>query len=123
MDPTNPDILYEAVHQRRRHVYTYIGGGAESGVYKSTDGGATWTQLKSGLPSSPMGRVGLAISPADPNYIYAICEAENGQSGTYRSTNKGASFEKRSSYSTSGNYYQELICDPIDVNKVLAIRN
>jgi len=121
MDPTNPDILYEAVHQRRRHVYTYIGGGAESGVYKSTDGGATWTQLKSGLPSSPMGRVGLAISPADPNYIYAICEAENGQSGTYRSTNKGASFEKRSSYSTSGNYYQELICDPIDVNKVFSM--
>ncbi|MBK9190867.1 MAG: glycosyl hydrolase [Crocinitomicaceae bacterium] len=121
MDPSNPDVLYEAVHQRRRHVYTYIGGGAESGVFKSTDGGTTWIQLKSGLPSSNLGRVGLAVSPADPNYIYAIIEAENGQSGTYRSTNKGASFEKRSSYSTSGNYYQELICDPVDVNKVFSM--
>lgn len=121
MDPKNPDVLYESVHQRRRHVYTYIGGGAESGVYKSTDGGATWFQLKSGLPSSNMGRVGLAVSPADPNYVYAICEAENGQHGFYRSTNKGASFEKRSSYETSGNYYQEIICDPVDVNKVFSM--
>lgn len=121
MDPTNPDILYEAVHQRRRHVYTYIGGGAESGVYKTTDGGATWTELTNGLPSSNMGRVGLAVSPADPNYVYAICEAENGQQGFYRSTNRGASFEKRSSYETSGNYYQEIICDPLDVNKVFSM--
>lgn len=121
MDPTNPDVLYEAVHQRRRHVYTYIGGGPESGIFKSTDGGNTWTELTSGLPSSDMGRVGLAISPADANYVYAIIEAENGQSGFYRSTNKGASFEKRSGYNTSGNYYQEIICDPYDVNKVFSM--
>lgn len=121
MDPTNPDVLYEAVHQRRRHVYTYIGGGAESGVYKSTDGGTTWTQLKSGLPTSNLGRVGLAISPANSNYVYAICEAENGQQGFFRSTNKGASFEKRSAYETSGNYYQEIICDPLDVDKVFSM--
>ena len=121
MDPTNPDVLYEAVHQRRRHVFTYIGGGPESGVFKSTDGGATWNQLKSGLPSSNMGRVGLAISPANANYVYAICEAENGQHGFYRSTNKGASFEKRSGYETSGNYYQEIICDPLDPNKIFSM--
>ena len=121
MDPTNPDVLYEAVHQRRRHVYTYIGGGAESGVFKTTDGGATWTQLKSGLPSSGMGRVGLAVSPVNANYVYAICEAENGQHGFYRSTNKGATFEKRSSFETSGNYYQEIICDPKDVDKVFSM--
>ncbi|MBI3133367.1 MAG: glycosyl hydrolase [Bacteroidetes bacterium] len=121
MDPKNPDILYESVHQRRRHVFTYIGGGDESGVFKTTDGGTTWTQLKNGLPSSNLGRVGLAVSPADPNYVYAICEAENGQQGFYRSTNKGASFEKRSAYETSGNYYQEIICDPYDVNKVFSM--
>jgi photosystem II stability/assembly factor-like uncharacterized protein len=121
MDPTNPDVLYEAVHQRRRHVYTYIGGGPESGVFKTTDGGTTWTQLKTGLPSSNLGRVGLAISPANSNYVYAICEAENGQQGFYRSTNKGASFEKRSSFETSGNYYQEIICDPYDVDKVFSM--
>jgi len=121
MDPTNPDVLYEAVHQRRRHVYTYIGGGVESGVFKSTDAGATWTQLKSGLPTSNLGRVGLAVSPANSNYVYAICEAENGQQGFFRSTNKGASFEKRSAYETSGNYYQEIICDPLDVDKVFSM--
>ncbi len=119
MDPSNPDILYEAVHQRRRHVFTYIGGGKESGIYKSVDAGKTWTQLKSGLPSN-MGRTGLAVSPVDPNYVYAIIEAEEGQ-GFYRSTNKGSKWEKRSSYKTSGNYYQEIVCDPKDVNKVFSL--
>jgi photosystem II stability/assembly factor-like uncharacterized protein len=121
MDPTNPDVLYESVHQRRRHVFTYIGGGPESGVFKTTDGGVTWKELTNGLPSTNMGRVGLAISPANSNYVYAICEAENGQQGFYRSTNKGASFEKRSSYETSGNYYQEIICDPYDADKVFSM--
>lgn len=121
MDPKNPDILYESVHQRRRHVFTYVGGGPESGVFKSTDGGATWVELTNGLPSSNLGRVGLAVSPANPDYVYAICEAENGQQGFYRSTNKGASFEKRSSFETSGNYYQEIVCDPYDVDKVFSM--
>lgn len=108
MDPSNPDIMYAAFHQRRRHVFTYIGGGKESAVFKTTDGGKTWKELKGGLPSGKMGRVGLAISPADPNYVYAIVEAEGESYGFYRSTNKGASWEKRSSYKTSGNYYQEI---------------
>ena len=105
MDPSNPDILYEAVHQRRRHVFTYIGGGEESAVYKTTDAGKTWNECKSGLPSGKMGRIGLAISPVDPNYVYAIVEAEGDAHGFFRSTNKGATWEKRSSYKTSGNYY------------------
>ena len=71
MDPTNPDILYQAAHQRRRHVFTYIGGGAESAIYKTTDGGKTWNESKSGLPSGKMGRIGLAVSPADANVVYA----------------------------------------------------
>ncbi|MEQ8908936.1 MAG: glycosyl hydrolase [Vicingaceae bacterium] len=121
MDPTNPDILYESVHQRRRHVYTYIGGGPESAVYKTTDGGKTWEELKSGLPSGKMGRVGLAVSPADANVVYAIVEAEADKGGFFRSTNQGASWEKRSKYSTSGNYYQEIICDPYDEDKVFSM--
>ena len=121
MDPTNPDVLYAAAHQRRRHVFTYIGGGEESGIHKSTDGGKTWKELKSGLPAGKMGRVGLAVSPVDHNYVYAIIEAEDKKGGFFRSTNQGASWEKRSSRVTSGNYYQEIICDPFDVDKVFSM--
>ncbi|MFT5820876.1 MAG: photosystem II stability/assembly factor-like uncharacterized protein [Crocinitomix sp.] len=121
MDPSNPDILYAAFHQRRRHVFTYVGGGEESAVFKSEDAGKTWIELTSGLPSGKMGRVGLAISPADPNYVYAIVEAQKGGHGFYRSTNKGASWEKRGSYKTSGNYYQEIYCDPINKDKIFSL--
>jgi len=121
MDPTNPDILYEAVHQRRRHVFTYIGGGPESAIYKTTDGGKTWVESNSGLPKEKMGRIGLAISPADANVVYAIVEAEGDKSGFFRSTNKGAAWEKRSKHTTSGNYYQEIFCDPQDVDKVFSM--
>ncbi|MCH2234862.1 MAG: glycosyl hydrolase [Crocinitomicaceae bacterium] len=121
MDPSNPDILYVAMHQRRRHVFTYIGGGEESGVFKTEDGGKTWYEIEKGLPSGKMGRVGLAVSPADPNYMYAIVEAEDGSGGFYRSINKGENWTKRSGYSTSGNYYQEIICDPVDRDKVFSM--
>lgn len=121
MDPTNPDILYESVHQRRRHVFTYIGGGPESGVFKTIDGGKTWKKSNSGLPEEKMGRVGLAVSPADPNVVYAIVEAEADKFGFFRSTNKGATWEKRSKYKSSGNYYQEIYCDPHDVDKVFSM--
>ncbi len=121
MDPVNSDILYAAAHQRRRHVFTYIGGGEESGIHKSTDGGKTWTELKSGLPVKKMGRIGLAVSSVDHNYVYAIIEAEEKKGGFFRSTNQGASWEKRSNRVTSGNYYQEIICDPFDVDKVYSM--
>lgn len=121
MDPVNPDVLYEAVHQRRRHVFTYVGGGEESSVYKTTDGGKTWEEITSGLPKGKMGRVGLAISPVDPNYIYAIVEAEDDKHGFFRSVNKGLKWEKRSGYKTSGNYYQEIVCDPVDRDKVFSM--
>ena len=121
IDPTNPDILYAAAHQRRRHEWTYIGGGPESALYKSTDGGATWREVKSGLPSGDMGRIGLAVSASDANYVYAIVEGRYGKGGVYRSVNKGESWSKQSDFSTSGNYYQEIFCDPLDKNKVFAM--
>jgi hypothetical protein len=83
LDPSNPDILYAAAYQRRRHVFTLIDGGPESAIYKSTDAGATWNKLKSGLPSVDMGRIGLAVSPADANVVYATVEAADGKGGIF----------------------------------------
>ncbi|WP_291726347.1 VPS10 domain-containing protein [Bernardetia sp.] len=123
IDPRNPEVLYASTFQRRRHVFTYIGGGAGSGLHKSEDGGKTWTKIQKGLPNVMLGRIGLAISPANPEYIYAIVEAAEDKGGFFISTNRGASWEKRNSYSTSGNYYQEIFADPVEADKVYVMNN
>ncbi len=114
-------VLYATAHQRRRHVFTHIGGGPESGIYKSQDAGKNWKKIDRGLPGDDKGRIALAISPADPEYIYAIVEAKTGQGGFYRSLDRGAFWEKRSGYHSSGNYYQEIICDPQDRERVYSM--
>lgn len=122
MDPRNPDVLYASSYQRERHVYTLIDGGPESAIYKSTDAGETWEKLKNGLPTVDMGRIGLAISPVNPDVVYAIIEAADNKGGVYRSTDRGASWDKRSDYmTTSPQYYNELVCDPKDVDRVYAM--
>lgn len=121
MDPRNPDVLYATAHQRRRRQWTYLGGGPESGIYKSTDAGVSWEKINRGLPGGDKGRIGMAISPADPEVIYAIVEAKRGQGGFYKSTNRGATWEKQSSHTTSGNYYQEIVADPVDVDRVYSL--
>ena len=113
IDPRNPDILYAAAFQRARHVFTYLGGGPGSTIYKSTDGGETWHKSAKGLPGGDLGRIGLTVS-ADPDIIYAIVEATNGKSGLYRTVNGGANWTKQGGHVTSGNYYQEIIADPVD---------
>ncbi len=122
MDPRNPNVLYASSYQRERHVYTLIDGGPGSAIYKSTDAGKTWEKLKQGLPTVDMGRIGLAISPVNPDVIYAIIEAADSKGGVFRSTDRGASWEKRSDYmTTSPQYYNELVCDPKDVDRVYAM--
>ncbi|MGV6832220.1 MAG: WD40/YVTN/BNR-like repeat-containing protein [bacterium] len=121
MDPRDPNVLYASTLQRRRHVFTYVGGGPGSAMHKSVDGGKTWTKINKGLPGVELGRIGLAISPANPEIIYAIVEAANGKGGFFASTNRGASWEKRSSHVTSGNYYQEIIADPVDEHTVYSM--
>ncbi len=118
IDPRNSNILYATSHQRRRQLYGYVNGGPESFLFKSVDAGTTWDTLKTGLPDGDKGRIGLAISPVNPDYIYAIIEAGPKKGGVFRSVNRGATFEKMCDNTTSGNYYQELFCDPKDVNKV-----
>lgn len=118
MDPRNPDVMYAATFQRRRHVWTYLGGGPSSGIHKTTDGGKTWTEVNTGLPGVDKGRIGMAIAPSNPEIIYAIVEAAQGKGGFYRSTNRGASWHKQGGYNTSGNYYQEIVVDPLNENVV-----
>lgn len=119
MDPENPDVLIVATWQRARRQWSLIAGGPGSSVYRSVDGGETWARSK-GLPGGDIGRVGLAISPADPNVVYMIAESTEG-GGFYRSTNNGINFQKMSDRTTSSNYYQELFADPVDVDRVYSV--
>jgi len=122
MDPRNPDVLYVSSYQRRRHVWTLIDGGPESAIYKSTDAGATWRKITEGLPEVDMGKIGLTVSPADPDVIYAIIEAQRDKGGTFRSTDRGESWSKRSDYvSGSPQYYNELVADPKDPDRVYSM--
>ena len=118
IDPSNPDILYASAYQRRRHVFTLIDGGPESAIYKSTDAGATWNKLKSGLPTVEMGRIGLAVSPADPNVVYAAVEAADGKGGIFRSEDKGANWERRNEFDAGAMYYARIVPDPKNVDRI-----
>ncbi len=122
MDPRDPDVMYAASYQRRRRVWTLINGGPESALYKTTDGGANWKKLTSGIPSVDLGRIGLAISPANPDVIYAIIEAAMDKGGFFRSTDRGASWHKQSGMvARSPQYYQEIVADPEDVDRVYSL--
>jgi photosystem II stability/assembly factor-like uncharacterized protein len=118
MDPTDPDVLYASAWQRERKFWTLIDGGPESAIYMSTDAGKTWTKLTSGLPSVDMGRIGLAISPADHNVIYAEIEAADGRGGIFRSTDRGATWERQSPFNAQGMYYGVLEPDPKNVDRL-----
>jgi len=122
LGPSNPDTLYAASYQRRRHVYTLINGGPESAIYKSTDAGATWTKLTKGLPKEHMGRIGLAIPRQSPKTVYAIIEAARKSGGFFRSQDGGGNFEKMSPYSGGGaQYYAEIFVDPNDAERIYAM--
>jgi len=94
MDPKNPDVLYAAAYQRRRAVGQLIGGGPESGLYKSTNAGQTWTKLTRGLPAVEIGRIGLAANWRNPRTLYALVTAQAGQGGFFRSDDAGATWTR-----------------------------
>jgi len=120
-DPTRPDTLYAATHQRFRNVAALINGGPESGIHKSVDGGKTWRQLTAGLPEEDMGKIGLAISPQDPDVIYATIELAHRKGGFHRSSNGGESWTKQNDYISGGtgpHYYQEIFASPHAFDRV-----
>jgi len=114
-DPGNADVLYAATHQRHRTVWALVNGGPETGVFKSTDKGRTWTELKSGIPGEDKGKIALAVSPQRAQVLYASIELAEGKGGFWRSENGGESWTKMSDYVSGGtgpHYYQEIYCDP-----------
>ena len=121
MDPRNPDLIYAATWQRHRTVAAYMGGGPGTAIYRSTDGGNTWSKLTKGLPNSNMGKIGLAISPQQPDVLYAAIELNRRTGGIYKSTDKGSSWIKQSnavSGATGPHYYQELYASPHQYDRI-----
>jgi photosystem II stability/assembly factor-like uncharacterized protein len=121
-DPRDPDVLYAASYQRRRHVWTLINGGPESGMYKSTDAGASWRKINKGLPSGDKGRIGITVSPINPDVLYAIVEATADKGGFFRSADGGETWSKQSSYvSGSPQYYNEIYADPHKFDRIYSL--
>ncbi len=119
LDPRNPDVLFASTHQRFRNVAVLMNGGPESGIHKSTDGGKTWRELTSGIPKEDKGKIGLAISPVNPDVVYATIELAQRAGGLWRSTDSGETWEKRSDETYSGtgpHYYQEIFASPHNVD-------
>jgi len=126
IDPRNPDKLYAATWSRQRTVAAYVGTGPGSGIHTSDDGGETWTELKTGLPTTNMGKIGMAISPINPDIVYATIEIDNRKGGFYRSENRGASWKKMSDEvggGTGPHYYQEIFADQHQLDRVYIASN
>src|SRR4051812_33665704 len=133
MDPSNPEVLYAASYQRVRGAYFLNSGGKGSALWKTTDGGASWTKISgAGWPTTKLGRIGIAISRSSPNTIYTMVEADTNpnpkpaagakaqatQSGLYRSQNAGATWERTNDQNTRPFYYSQVRVDPKNPNRV-----
>ncbi len=115
IDPRNPDRIYAATWERHRTVANYMGGGQKTAVYRSEDGGETWKKIMKGINSNKNGKIGIAVSPVNPDVIYAAVEHNRRKGAVYKSTNRGESWVKQSdavSAATGPHYYQELYVSP-----------
>ena len=122
MDENNPRILFAAVWTVQRKPWTLIDGSDEGAIYKSSDGGDNWKQLRKGLPEPPWGRSGVAVSPADPKRVWVIVEAEGG--GVFRSDDGGRSFSRvnrERKLRQRAWYYSHIFADPSDKDTVYVL--
>ena len=119
--PGDNETIYASAYQRRRSTWALLAGGPSSGIYKSSDSGETWIKKTTGLPKGDMGKIGLAVTAADPSRIYAAVEADDKEKGVYRSDDKGESWTKLNSFTSGGtgpHYYQELEASQTDADLV-----
>ena len=133
MDPADPQTLFAAMYQRQRRAWGFNGGGPGSGIYRTTDGGDTWTELTDGLPEGDKGRIGLDIYRGDGNVVFAMVEADarvpgqgfgggggdrDQKNGVYRSTDRGESWEQVSTTNNRPMYYSQIRVDPNDPERI-----
>ena len=123
MDPKNPDVLYAGMWRFRRSSWSLSSGGEGDGIYKSTDGGATWKRITgSGLPAGSTGRIAIAIAPSDNKRIYALIESKDGM--LWRSDDAGTSWKMTSSNTLINErpfYYSRVIVDPHDADHLFSV--
>jgi photosystem II stability/assembly factor-like uncharacterized protein len=122
-DPHNSNVVYASLWQVRRQPWNFNSGGAGSGLYKSVDGGLTWKQLQGGgLPEGNLGRIGIAVSGADSNRVYALIEAKEG--GLYRSNDVGSTWTRVNDderYRQRAWYFSHVFADPKQVDTVYVL--
>jgi photosystem II stability/assembly factor-like uncharacterized protein len=115
VDPRDPNRIYAATWQHHRTVAAWMGGGEKTKIYLSKDGGESWDVMKGGLPEGKMGKIGLAISPQNPDVLYAAIELNRTKGGVWRSANRGGTWTKMSDMvagATGPHYYQEIYASP-----------
>ncbi len=125
-DPRDPDRLYAATWDRHRTVAAYLGGGPGSGIWKSADGGESWRRLRTGLPSSNLGKIGLAVSPQQPDIVYAAIETDRTTGGVWMSEDRGECWRRMSDAVAGGtgpHYYQELYASPHQFGRLFLVSN
>ena len=123
MDPTNPRIVYASMWKFQRMPWGMNTGAGRSGLWKTTDGGDTWKELtfNPGIPKKPLGKIGISVSPANPQRVYASIEAPDSSGGIFRSDDAGATWELTSGdqrWSVRAWYYSAVTADPKDENTV-----
>ena len=132
MDPSDPNILYAATYQRRRQAFGFVGGGPGSALWKSTDAGATWTRLTTGLPTGTLGRIGISVYRKNPNVVYVSVEQgqrytssisyEQRLGGIFRSDDKGATWRKMGDWNPRPAYSSKLLVDPSDERRLYQVQ-
>ena len=124
MDANNPDVLYSTFWQVYRTPYKMLGGGPDCGIYKTIDGGKSWEDISenSGLPSRPLGKIGITVSPVNSNRLWALVEANDG--GVYTSDDAGSTWlliNDERKLRQRAFYYSRIYADPKDENTVYAL--
>jgi photosystem II stability/assembly factor-like uncharacterized protein len=114
IDPLDPDVLYAAAYMRERREYSFLPAGTESGIYKTTDAGRTWSKLAQGLPTGELGRIGLSVCRSRPATVYAVIHARGNTGGVYRTDDAGATWRQMNPANSTAWFYGQVRCDPTD---------